>query len=88
VFKYIIKHKPTAHRRLILSVYGVKKIYKLLLIYFLKLFDNYKISLFFLKFNLKYHTEKYKHLATLRKKSKKKLLKLESFKKRINYKNV
>jgi hypothetical protein len=76
-----LKHRPTkVNKKIILSIVGSKKNYKYIITHIINSFKRYKIHFILLRLNLKYNGTKLKHFTTLRKKTKKRILKIEHLK--------
>lgn len=80
IFQYLSNRKILIKQQVILIICGFKKMYGMSINYLIKLFIKYKIVLFLFKLNLFYKSTKIKHYSTLRKKTRKRLLKTENLK--------
>lgn len=80
ITQYLKNRQVLIKRQIILIICGFKKMYGLAINYLIKLFEKYKIILFLFKLNLFYRNTKIKHYTTLRKKTRKRLIKTEKLK--------
>lgn len=77
VLWYIKKKKVKIKKKIILKITGLIKIFKRTLKYILETFKKYSIIIFLLKINLKYYGAKLKHFSTIKRRTRKRILKLE-----------
>ena len=77
VILYIQKRNVKLYKNLILSISGHVKVHKQILKYILSLLVKANILIFLLKLNLKYRGTKLKHFTTIKKKTRKRLIKIE-----------